>query len=179
MTRSIGVEIVKGLINNLPGDVNVSGEACVAVKLTEDGVAEVQSRSTVGVPDSVGLGASAATLAAVTNKEREIRLDTVDGDDDTLSTVISQVAGNLSVVHGNEVVAVDLIQRETSEKVALNEAEVLIGKAGAASFHLLDIIVVGSKSGAAVKHGLGKGRCGKEADGSKNLAHHLDFGVSL
>lgn len=110
LVGSVGIEVVECLINNVPRDVNVTGEAGVVVELTEDGVAEVQSRGTVRVPDSVGAGASAASLASVADEQREVRLDAVDCDHNPLSTVLGQVAGNLRVVHSNDVVAIDLIE---------------------------------------------------------------------
>lgn len=177
LARSIGVEVVEGLINNLPRDVNVTGEACIAVELTQDGVAEVQSRGAVGVPDSVGTGARAASLASVANEQREVRLDAIDSDHNPLAAVLCQVSRNLCVVHSNQIVAIDLIERKASREVAFNKAEVLVGKAGTTSLNLLDIVVVGSEASSAVNNSLSESRSGKDANRSKELTFHFDEGV--
>ena len=173
LARSVGVEVVECLVNNLPRDVNVAGEACVAVELTEDGVAEIQSRGAVRVPDSVGAGASAASLTSITNKQREVRRDAIGSDNNSLSTVLGKVASNLRVVHSNDVVAVNFIERKARQKVAFDKAQVLVGETGTAGLYLLNVVVVGSKSSSAVNNSLGESRSGKEADGSKNLTLHL------
>jgi hypothetical protein len=74
------------------------------------GIAEVQPRSTVWIPYRGR--ASATALTAVANQERQARRHSINGYDGALSTVLGHVSDGLTIVHGNEVFRVDLIERQ-------------------------------------------------------------------
>lgn len=84
-------------------------EACVAVQLLSNGEAEIQSWSTVRVPNDVGAGAAGASGTAITDKQVEVMLDAIGGGNDFLSAILGQITGQQGVVHGNEVVTVNRI----------------------------------------------------------------------
>ncbi|KAK1238260.1 hypothetical protein MKX08_002839 [Trichoderma sp. CBMAI-0020] len=93
LTWCVGVEVVKGLINNFPAKIEVAIEARVAVQLLGNSEAEIQSRSTVRVPNGVVAGAAGASGTAITDKQVEVMLDAIGGDNDFLATILGQIAG--------------------------------------------------------------------------------------
>jgi hypothetical protein len=80
-------------------------------QLVKDGITEVQSGGTVRVPDITGGRASTAALAAVADEEGEAGRYAVDRDNDSLSTVGTNVSNELCMVHCHEIVRVELVKR--------------------------------------------------------------------
>lgn len=119
----VAVEVVKSRVQDLPADVDVALVASLIVQCGESREAKVQTGSSVGVPRTSGRS-SAASLTAVTNEEWSARCYSVDADDNLSAAVLGQVAGNQTVVHGNEVVAVDLVQVQGDELAAFDIARV-------------------------------------------------------
>lgn len=95
--------MVQVLVHNLPAQIDVAGRAGLRPQLAEGGVAKVQARGALGIPPPVRV-ADAAALAAVADEERQRALDAVDRHHDALAAVLVQVAPELGVVHGHEVV---------------------------------------------------------------------------
>lgn len=145
--------------------------------LIENRIAEVKTGSTLRIPGSGIGGAVGAALATVTDEKREIRSLTIDGDDDLLSAVERRVRAELRVVHGDDVVGVDVVKSQSSLLVAHDGTQVLVLEGCAAGIDLLDIVVVGTEASTA-EDGLVSERTSEETGGSSDelSLHFVCFG---
>lgn len=142
-------------------------------QLVEDGVAEVKARSTLCVPRITGGGTGATALAAVSDEEWQVRLLSIDGDNNLLAAVLGRIGSQLSVVHGNDVVGVHGVKREQSLGAAHDSTLVLVLECGTAGINLVDIVVVCTKALATGDDRLGRGAKGEEQTGcGGGLEHH-------
>lgn len=172
--RRATLEIVNSLVNYLPRDGYV---AIVTGRATgqsiQDGVAEVQARSTLGVPGITGGGAVAAALAAVTDKELQVGLLSINGDDDLLATVLGWIGTQLGVVHSDDVIGVHLVEGKQGLGAAHDSTLVLVLEGSTAGIDLLDVVVVSTEALAAGNDRMGRGAQNKEQNGrNSGLEHH-------
>lgn len=145
--------------------------------LIENRQAEVKTGSTLSIPGTGIGGALCAALATVTDEERKVRSLTIDGDDDLLSTVERRVRAKLRVVHGDDVVGVDVVKGQCSLLVAHDGTQVLVLEGCAAGVDLLDIVVVGTEASTA-EDGLVSERTSEETGGGSDelSLHFVCFG---
>lgn len=153
------------------------GAGTAARDLVENRQAEVKTRSTLGIPGGGIGGTLTAALATITDEEREVRSLTVDRDDDLLSAVEGRVRAELGVVHGDDVVGVDVVESQSSLLVAHDGTHVLVFEGGAAGADLLNVVVVGTETSAA-EDGLLTESTSEETGGSSGdeLSLHFDCG---
>lgn len=109
-------------------------------------VTEVETSSAVGVPGAIR--AVGTALAAITNEEWNVGLLAIDGNNDSLATVLGTTLGSLEgkVAHSNQVVGVDVVESLGLDPVAHDRALVLLAKVSTTGLGLLNIVVVGSKA---------------------------------
>lgn len=135
---------------------------------------EIKARGTLGIPGRGIGGAFATALATVTDEEREVRSLAIDGDNDLLSAVEGRVRAKLGVVHGDDVVGVDVVKSQSSLLVAHDGTHVLVLERCAASIDLLDIIIVSTETRAAEDGLLSQSTSEETGGGSDELSLHLD-----
>lgn len=120
-----------------------------------------------------------ASLTAVSNEERTVGLLAVDGDNDSLATVLGTSLGGLegNVAHGDEVVVVNVVKSLGPDPVAHDGALVLVVEVASASLALLDIVVVCSETLALEEGGsLGRRAGGKGHSGEGNGSDlHVEY----
>lgn len=136
-------------------------------ELVESRQAEVEARSTLRVPGAAVRVALGAALASVSDEQVKVRGLAIDGDNDLLSAVKGRVGSELRVVHGNDVVGVDIVKSQGSLLVAHNWAQVLGAEGGTAGIDILDIVVVGTESSTA-EDGLGSESTSEEGGSGEN-----------
>jgi hypothetical protein len=149
------------------------GASSATRDLIENGQTEVKARSALRVPGTSIGGALAAALASITNKERKVRSLTVDGDDNLLSAVEGRVGAELGVVHGDDVVGVDVVEGQGCLLVAHDGAHVLVFEGCAAGADFFDVVVVGTETSTA-EDGLLTESTSEETGGSDELSLHFD-----
>lgn len=164
--------MVESLVDNLVLDIDVAVLAGKGRQLAESRVGEVKASSAVGVP--VRVVTMGAALAAIADKEGNVGLLAVDGDDDALTAVLLTAGSSLEgkVAHGDEVVGVDVVERLGRGPVAHDGTEILVVEVGAAGLTLLDVIVVGTET-LALEEGIGGGGTGGKGESSESAESEL------
>lgn len=150
------------------------GASTATSDLIENRQAEVKTRSTLGIPGSGIGGTLAAALTTITNEEGEVRSLTIDRDDDFLSAVEGRVRAELGVVHGDDVVGVDVVEGQGSLLVAHDRTHVLVFKGCAAGADLLNVVVVGTETGTAEDGLLTESTSEETGSGGNELSLHFD-----
>lgn len=117
----VAIEVVKSRIQDLPAEIDVALAAGIRVQCAESREAEIQSGSSVRVPRTSSRS-SAASLTTITNKEWSARCYSINANNNLSATVLGQVAGNQTVVHGNQVVAVNFVQVQGDKLAAFDIA---------------------------------------------------------
>lgn len=175
LAGSIGIEVVESLIDNLPGDIGMPiGAGTAASDLVENRQTEVKTRSTLGIPGRGIGGTLAAALATVTDEEGEVRGLTIDRNNDLLSTVEGRIRAELGVVHGDDVVGVDVVEGQGSLLVAHDRTHVLIFEGCATGADLLNVVVVGTETSTAKDGLLTESTSEETGGGGDELSLHFD-----
>lgn len=150
------------------------GASTTTSDLIENGQTEIKARSTLGIPGCGIGGTLSAALATITNEERKVRSLAIDGDDNLLSAVERRVGAKLGVVHGDDVVGVDVVKSQSSLLVAHDGTHVLVFEGCAAGVDLLDIVVVGTETSTTEDGLLTESTSEETGGGSDELGLHFD-----
>lgn len=150
------------------------GASTATSDLIENRQAEVKTRSTLGIPGSGIGGTLAAALTTITNEEGEVRSLTIDRDDDLLSAVEGRVRAELGVVHGDDVVGVNVVEGQGSLLVAHDRTHILVFEGCAAGADLLNVVVVGTETGTAEDGLLTESTSEETGGGGDELSLHFD-----
>lgn len=162
----MSIKRIQSLINNLPAQINMPRSTRLRRKLTQNRITKIQPRRTHGIPPPIRR-AIPTTLTTIANKQRQIGLLAVDSNNHLFTAVRVQVALELGMVHGHDVVCVHLVEREGIREGTFDISEVLVGEIGAAGLDLFYVVVVCAEALAFEDGGLGGcGGCeGREDQG--------------